>query len=507
MLAPEDIQTAHSEAYIASSSNRAGRQQTWRLRNWIILGYSIPVTLAFLSAAFVYRQVRLVREDVDTIVEQNQATVAMSIFAFNVQTMSRATRGYLLAPSPVSENSYQTARETIEQVESDLVALLKDPAQQQTFTEILGEVDELDEADSRLIAQARRGDREGAIAAWGTEQGRDHIEHLADLITQFFEREQVIVDLGSTETAAAMTSLSRTVWGSALISLCFAITVGAWIVITVTRRMNATASTLATSTNQIAATIEQQERTASQQAASVNETTTTMDELGASSRQSSEQADAAARAAQQALDLADGGTRAVDKTLTSMNDLRDKVSAIATQIVALSEQTNQIGSISQLVSDLANQTNMLALNAAVEAVRAGEHGKGFSVVAAEIRKLADQSKQSAQKISNLVGDIQRAIESTVAVTDEGTQTVESGAAIAQQTAEAFVGVADAINNVVLNNQQISLNIRQQTTAIEQVVQAMNAINQGAKETASGISQTKLGTQALQSTTASLTEMV
>jgi methyl-accepting chemotaxis protein len=258
-------------------------------------------------------------------------------------------------------------------------------------------------------------------------------------------------------------------------------------------RLTRTINTLASSSSQISATIEQQERITSQQAASVNETTTTMDELEASCRQAAEQAKAAVTAAQQALGLAQGGTQAVEETLEGMFTLEKKVGAIAEQIVQLSEQADQIGSVSQLVSDLANKTNMLALNSSVEAVRAGEHGKGFAVVANEIRKLADQSEKSAEKISTLVSEIQSAINSTVMVTDEGTKTVAAGVQIAQKTNQAFTGVADAISKVVLNNQQISLNLKQQVDAMQQIVEAMDTINKGAKATATGISQTKSGT--------------
>ncbi|MDX2242734.1 MAG: methyl-accepting chemotaxis protein [Leptolyngbyaceae cyanobacterium bins.302] len=237
--------------------------------------------------------------------------------------------------------------------------------------------------------------------------------------------------------------------------------------------------TVATSTTEIATTIEQQERNALQQATSVNQTTTTMDELGASSRQSAEQAEASAVGAQQVLMLVDG--RSQDGQI-SQSSLREKVGDIANQILHLSQQTNQIGSISTLVSDLANQTNMLALNAAVEAVRAGEHGKGFAVVAAEIRKLADQSKKSAEKINTLVADIQNSTNSTVMVTDEGTKTVEK--------------IVDAMKTIALNGQQIALNSNQQAVAVQQVVAAMNSLNITAQETASGISQIKAGTQRL-----------
>ncbi len=264
---------------------------------------------------------------------------------------------------------------------------------------------------------------------------------------------------------------------------------------------------ISSASQQIFSTLDEQERIASQQAASVSETTTTMDELEASSRQSSEQAKSAVTAAQEALTLAQGGTEAVGETLEGMFTLEKKVGAIAEQIVLLSEQANQIGSISQFVSDVANKTNMLALNSSVEAVRAGEHGKGFSVVANEIRKLADQSQRSAEKINNLVTEIQGAINSTVMVTEEGTKTVAAGVETAKKTDRAFSGVTDAVNKVVVNNQQISLNLKQQVNAIQQVVQAMDSINQGAKETSIGISQTKVGTQQLNETAQELDQIV
>ena len=179
-----------------------------------------------------------------------------------------------------------------------------------------------------------------------------------------------------------------------------------------------------------------------------------------------------------------------------MSGLRDKVDAIANQIVNLSEQTGQITIVSDLVADLASQTNMLALNAAVEAARAGEQGKGFSVVADEIRKLADQSKKSADKINVLANDIQAAINRTVMVTDEGTKTVNEGIDLARSTADTFVGVTDAVNNVYLNSQQISTSARQQAVSIQQVLSSMTTISQGSQESAVGMHAVKMTTREL-----------
>jgi methyl-accepting chemotaxis protein len=264
---------------------------------------------------------------------------------------------------------------------------------------------------------------------------------------------------------------------------------------------------ITTSSNEIASTIEQQERTISQQATSVNETTTTMDELGASTRQAAEQAEASSQGTQKALTLAEDGSKVVQQTMTGISTLKEQVRAIAEQIMRLSEQTGQIAGISELVGDIANQTNMLALNAAVEAARAGEQGKGFGVVAGEIRKLADETKKSAEKINTLVGDIQAAMNSTVMVTDEGTKKTDESIRLAQGTAETFISVADAINSVFLNSQQISLSSKQQAIGVQQVVAAMNALNLGARETATGINQVKVSTQQLQEAAQQLRAMV
>jgi methyl-accepting chemotaxis protein len=264
---------------------------------------------------------------------------------------------------------------------------------------------------------------------------------------------------------------------------------------------------LSRASSDIASSVEEQEKTSSVQASSVNETVTTMDELEASFGQTVEQADASAGRAQQALTLTDEGNESVTLALAQMSSVKEKVSGIAEQILSLSHKTGQIGDITTLVADLANRTHMLALNAAVEAARAGDLGKGFGVVAVEIRKLADESKKATDRIHLLVEDIQQATNTTVMATEEGTKTVDGSVSVTEKVSEAFQNLADSMAQTFESTQQTRLNIQQQTSAVQQVVEAMEALDNGAKQTQAAIGQTQLGMERLRVLANNLAEQV
>lgn len=264
---------------------------------------------------------------------------------------------------------------------------------------------------------------------------------------------------------------------------------------------------IATSSDEIASKVENQERVANEQASSVGQTTATVDDLGETSRRSAIQAEESAKNASKALTLAESGAETVEQTRIGMESLKERVREIAEQIINLSGQTEQIAGVSELVGDLANQTNMLALNAAVEAARAGEYGKGFGVVAGEIRKLADQSRKSADKISNLVVDVQEAMNSAVMVTDEGTKTAESSIELALGTAESFIGVKEAVNNVFTNTSEISSAAKQQAVGIQEILAAINALNLGAMDTAADMEEVRESTIVLKKSTEELKAIV
>ncbi|MGK7945900.1 MAG: CHASE3 domain-containing protein [Microcystaceae cyanobacterium] len=318
--------------------------------------------------------------------------------------------------------------------------------------------------------------------------GKQIMDDIRSQILEMIEIESKLLDERTKAADRAYLFVTIVAWIGAITVLLIGIIILRVINNIAIQPIERIVNVLSSSAHEMAASVEQQQRTSSSQASSVNETTSTMDELGASSTESCTQADQADMAAQQALKVAGVGNEIVAETLNRMIDLKEQVEKIATQITSLSKETNQIGSISQLVSNVANDTNMLAINASVEAVHAGEDGKRFSIVASEIRKLSDQTKESAQEINTLVANIQNSLHSTVVVTDEGTQKVNTGMEITQKTTKAFEEIIEAVNNVVINNQGISLNTKQQGHAITQVLQSMDEINKGAGETVHAMTQ-------------------
>ncbi|MDZ8065203.1 MAG: methyl-accepting chemotaxis protein [Nostoc sp. DedQUE08] len=471
-------------------------KRNWKLRYWIMGSYGVPILALIISAGLIFININLVSQRSQDLVSSYNVNSAINALATNVQSGSKSVRGYLLEKNQTSFDEYQKSQRSFNELLSKLMSLARTEQEQQSLTRLEGLLNNLMLVEDDLIGKVNQGKVQEAVETWSHENARSMVDRLTSAIDEVQRREDQNVILAAKEQQAALDTLKLTILSATGLSLLLSVLTGIWVISRTARRINESASAIATSTAEIAATIEQQERTANQQAASVSETTTTMDELSASAQQSAQQASTASTSAQQVLNLADQGNQSLNRTLEGMAALSHRVSAVADQMLRLNEQTKQIGNISGLVSDLANQTNMLALNAAVEAVRAGEQGKGFAIVAAEIRKLADRSKRSAEKINVLVNDIQSAINSTVVMTDESTKTAQQGAAITKQTVEVFISVTDAVNRMVLNIQQISLNASQQSIAVQQILQAMNALNNSARETAIGISQTRVSTHQL-----------
>jgi methyl-accepting chemotaxis protein len=160
-----------------------------------------------------------------------------------------------------------------------------------------------------------------------------------------------------------------------------------------------------------------------------------------------ENAEIVANNAAEASRLANYGGQAIEKSVIQMQSISDKINGLAKVVGLLGERSQHIGNIVQAITEIANQTNLLALNAAIEAARAGEHGKGFAVVADEVRKLAEQATQSAKQITESIALIQQDIERAVGSMDEGTQEVAVGLQVVETAGDSFRHIQNAVQQV------------------------------------------------------------
>jgi len=248
-----------------------------------------------------------------------------------------------------------------------------------------------------------------------------------------------------------------------------------------TENLNAAAAEIRASTQEQAASVEEQ-------LAAVQETAATVDEITHSGSQIGKRAQEVIASAQATAQTGSAGLKAVDETVRAMEQIREQAEAVAGNIVALSEKTQAIGEIIATVNDISERSHLLALNAAIEAAAAGEQGRSFSVVAAEMKTLADQAKEATAQVRSILGDIQRGINSSVMLTEEAVKRVAAGRERTDTTHGTISEISARIQESVQTFQQIVASTNQQQLGIEQVMGALQNIRQASQQTAAGTRQ-------------------
>ena len=245
---------------------------------------------------------------------------------------------------------------------------------------------------------------------------------------------------------------------------------------------------LSSASAEILASTQQQAASTGEQAAAVQQTTITMEEVTQSGAQISERAKQVAASAEATVSASHAGLQAMENTSRTMENIREQAEAVAENVVSLSEKTQAIGEIISTVNDLAEQSHLLALNAAIEAAAAGEHGRSFSVIASEVKNLADQSREATVPVRVILGDIQKGINSSVMLTEEAVKRVDTGKQQADVANRTIRTMADNIQQSVQAFQQIVAGSNQQQIGFTQVVQAVRDIGQASQQTAASTQQ-------------------
>ncbi len=248
------------------------------------------------------------------------------------------------------------------------------------------------------------------------------------------------------------------------------------------------ATELSTSAMELSSTSRQQASGSAQQASAISEVTSTIEEMGYTARQIAQSAENVAQVAEQTLTAVGNGQSAVDESVAAMEGIKSRVQELAEKVLALGEHSQRIGEIMEIINSIADETHLLALNAAIESAGAGEHGRRFAVVAAEVKNLANRALDSSKEVRGIIAEIQRATNASVMAAEEGLKETERGSSQVYQAGRSMEEIVMLAQRTSEAAQEISLATTQQRTASEQIVETMREIAEVANQTAEGSRQ-------------------
>jgi methyl-accepting chemotaxis protein len=247
---------------------------------------------------------------------------------------------------------------------------------------------------------------------------------------------------------------------------------------------------LSSSANEMMAISVQQSSGSSEQAAAVQEVTTTSEEIAITAKQITANAVSVEKMAESTSLSCSKGTGEVSNAINGMSVLRVQVQSIAESMLKLGDNSQKIGGIVEIIDEISDQTNLLALNAAIEAAGAGEAGKRFAIVAQEVRRLAERTVEATRQIKGLIEEIQKATNTTIMVTEDGTKAVDSASQLVDKVQLSFDSIIGLVEETARSAKEITLSTQQQTSACEQMAETMTEVRDVAQQVAGSAKETE-----------------
>ncbi|MET0792215.1 MAG: CHASE3 domain-containing protein [Polyangiaceae bacterium] len=462
----------------------------WTFGRKLALGFAIAVLTLIVIGFSGYRSTEHLIENDRWVTHTHEVRTKLADLISSLKDAEAGQRGFVITGDDSFLDPYVHALPDIVRTVSELRSLTSDnDVQQRRLSALQPSVDAKLAELKRTIDMRRSVGFEATMKVVAAGEGKALMDQMRRLIAEMDDDEAALLKRRNAEAEESAESTKAVIlWGSLLGVLLVGLA-GTLISRSLASQIGAAVHHIQTSSAELQSAANQQATGAKEQATAMNEISTTISELLATSRQIAESARRVAEIADQTATAARSGDLTVEKGHESITGIRRQVDVIVHHMLDLGKKSQQIGSVLEIVSELAEQTNILAINASIEAAGAGDAGRRFGVVADEIRKLADRVGGSTKEIRGLIDDVRSAVNTTVMTTETGSKAVEAGADQFGRVAAAFGQISSQVATTTEAAKEIELSTKQQATAVEQVNVAITNVSQATKETEVSTGQT------------------
>ena len=457
----------------------------------IAFGVLLPFALLLVTLVpFSYLNLQALNERNREAAHTQQVLIRTSEFLSLLKDTENGQLGFLLTGKDDFLAPYRSAGEAIDGKFAELRRLTVDSPEQQQRLQAM--VPLLQERQRELAATVELRRQQGpgpATQRLGEGRSRLLLEELRKLASAMASAEEEVLPQRTIEATQGANRALVIPIISVPISLSIMVASVLFIIRNLNRQLGTAVQHIRSSAAELQAAATQQTRGAKGQSATATEVATTMRELVSTSRQIAESAQRVTGIAADTTAAARAGDHTVLEAQGAVEQVKHQVNRIVTHMLDLGKKSQEIGSILDIINELAEQTNILAINATIEAAGAGDSGRRFSVVADEIRKLADRVGGSTKEIRTLIQDVRAAANTTVMVTEDGSKAVDISAGQFGKVAASFRRIVELVGSTAEASHEIELSTKQQTTAVEQASTAITEVADTARETESSSSQT------------------
>lgn len=464
--------------------------EDWTFGKRIGTGFAIAGIVVVVLSAVGFSSTQRLIENNHWVEHTHEVRRTLSDLLSVVKDAESGARGYALTGDGAFLEPYRAALNEVGRTVRHVQTLTADNPSQQRRIEALGPMVDARLAEAtRLVGVREKDGLEPATRVVAGGEGKRLMALVRTGVGEMDREEEHLLELRARDAEAAAASTQAVLVGGSVLGLITVLLTSWFIVRQLTQQIGTAVHQVQSSSTELQAAANQQASGAKEQSQAMTEVSTTLSELLATSRQIAESAKRVTQIAEQTAKGAQTGNLTVERAHQSITSIRRQVDAIVAHMLELGRKSQQIGSVLDIVSELAEQTNILAINATIEAADAGDSGRRFAVVADEIRKLADRVSGSAKEIRALVEDVRSSVNTTVMATETGSKAVDAGSAQFAEVAVAFKDIGGLVLIATEAAREIELSTKQQSSAVEQVNVAIGSIAQTTRETEASTGQT------------------